>query len=213
MLGFFISGRFVAYNHIMRRNIFQMVVGIMCSVAMTGCHRQVDPATSRLSIKHGLDPGTASITLTPKAITIGELNAEKMPDDNQANLEDLQNTRVGPFENQVWEVDAHIKSIQLRKDGDYYMEIQDSDGKKSVMEVPDPKLCQGSPLEPKIAATRKALEARYQPTDQKKDVDDDAQLQGVGFYGWHGRPTGGRLMPGLDVSFTTSASHSNHAKH
>jgi hypothetical protein len=138
-------------------------------------------------------------------MSVADLNDEKLPA-GVDNLDDEQNHRVGPFEKQVWSVDAHIKSIQLRKDGDYYMEIQDSTGHKSVVEVPDPSLCKGSPLESKIAATRKELSERYHPTDQKQDVDTDAKIEGVGFYGWHGRPNGGRLMPGLNVSFTSGSS-------
>jgi hypothetical protein len=69
------------------------------------------------------------------------------------------------------------------------------------MEVPDPALCKGSPLQPGIAATRKALEARYHPTSAKQTLNDPATLQGVGFYGPRGSQSGGRLMPGLSISF------------
>ena len=54
---------------------------------------------------------------------------------------------------------------------------------KSVMEAPDPALCTGSPLQPAIAATRKALEARYHPTTVKQPLNDAVTVQGIGFYG------------------------------
>lgn len=175
-------------------------------IALAGCQAKIDPATSRLSVKHGLDPDAATIDMTPKAITVADLSSQKLPDSISGNLEDFQNKRAGPFEKQVWTVDAHIKSVQLRKDGDYYMEIQDSDGNKSVVEVPDPKLCKGSPLEGKIASTRKELEEKYHPTSAKQEVDDAAKIDGVGFMGWHGRPNGGRLMPGTGIDFEGGSS-------
>jgi hypothetical protein len=139
--------------------------------------------------------------MTPKPLTVAELSKMPLPRDFTGKLEDNQDQRIGDFERQVWKVDATIKSIQLRSDGDYYMEIEGPDGSRSVMEVPDPALCKGSPLQPGIAATRKALEARYHPTSVKQALNDAATLQGVGFYGPRGSQSGGRLMPGLSISF------------
>lgn len=79
--------------------------------------------------------------------------------------------------------------------------IEGPDGSRSVMEVPDPALCKGSPLQPAIAATRKALEARYHPTSVKRQLNDAVAVQGVGFYGPRGSQAGGRLMPGLAITF------------
>lgn len=161
----------------------------------------VNPATSRLALKRGLDREAGSIRMTPKPLTVAELSKMPLPPNFSGSLEDNQDQRIGDFERQVWSVDATIKSIQLRSDGDYYMEIEGPDGSRSVMEVPDPALCKGSPLQSSIAATRKALEARYHPTTAKKQVNDRATLQGIGFYGPRGSQPGGRLMPGLAIAF------------
>lgn len=161
----------------------------------------VSPATSRLALKRGLDREAASLHMTPKPLTVAELSKMPLPADFKGALEDNQDQRIGDFERQVYSVNATIKSIQLRSDGDYYMEIEGPDGSKSVMEVPDPALCKGSPLQASIAATRKALEARYHPTTAKKEVNDAAVLQGIGFYGPRGSQAGGRLMPGLGITF------------
>ena len=139
--------------------------------------------------------------MTPKPLTVAELSKMPLPPNFTGSLEDNQTQRIGDFERQVWSVNATIKSIQLRSDGDYYMEIEGPDGSKSVMEVPDPALCKGSPLQSAIAATRKALEARYHPTTVKKQLNDAATLQGIGFYGPRGSQAGGRLMPGLAITF------------
>lgn len=161
----------------------------------------ISPATSRLALKRGLDPEVGAIRMTPKPLTVAELSKMPLPPSFTGSLEDNQNQRIGDFERQVWSVNATIKSIQLRSDGDYYMEIEGPDGAKSVMEVPDPALCKGSPLQASIAATRKALEARYHPTTVKKQLNDAATLQGIGFYGPRGNQAGGRLMPGLAIAF------------
>ncbi|HEY4305439.1 MAG TPA: hypothetical protein VGM82_13265 [Gemmatimonadaceae bacterium] len=169
--------------------------------AATPARAPVSPATSRLALKHGLDREAASLHMTPKPLTVAELSKMPLPPDFKGALEDNQDQRIGDFERQVYSVNATIKSIQLRSDGDYYMEIEGPDGSKSVMEVPDPALCKGSPLQASIAATRKALEARYHPTTAKKEVNDAAILQGIGFYGPRGSQAGGRLMPGLGITF------------
>jgi hypothetical protein len=158
-------------------------------------------ANSRLALKHGLDREAGSLRMTPKPLTVAELSKMPYPPDFTGKLEDHQDQRIGEFEKQVWSVNATIKSIQLRGDGDYYMEIEGPDGSKSVMEVPDPALCNGSPLQASIAATRKALEARYHPTSVKQTLNDAATLQGIGFYGPLGNRPGGRLMPGLSIVF------------
>ena len=162
---------------------------------------------SRADIRHGLDPDAASIDLNPKSISIADLVAMKMPESAKGGIDAFQTSRVGPFEKSTYRVEAKITSIEHKKDGDYYMVVKDQSGKQAVVEVPDPSLCKGSPLEGKIAEARKTLEERYHPTDKPKIVNDPATLDGVGFYGFKGRPGSGgkgstpRLMPGVGVSF------------
>jgi hypothetical protein len=50
-------------------------------------------------------------------------------------------------------------------------------------------------------ATRTALEARYHPTSIKQQLNDAATLRRIGFYGPRGSQPGGRLMPGLAITF------------
>jgi len=168
-----------------------------------GCRHSGTVAGSRIKVKHGLDRDIAKVNMQPKATTVEDILAIRMPDDAKGNLEDaFQDRRVSPFETSTWTVDARIRSVQLRKDGDYYMEIEGKSGKETVVEVPNPDFCKGSPLEPQITEARKLISDRYHPTDQKKTLDDGATIEGVGFLGWRGRPTSGaRLMPGIGFKF------------
>lgn len=157
---------------------------------------------SRADIKNGGDPDAATVQLTPRPLSVEALTTMPLPAGFTGNLEDSPNRRVGEFERQIWSVEATLRSIQLRSDGDYYIEFTDSDGRQGVMEVPDPAASHDSPLHPLIAAARHTLEARYHPTTVKQQLNDAAVLEGVGFYGFRGHQNGGRLAPGISVSFT-----------
>lgn len=162
--------------------------------------KPVNRAT-RVAVKHGLDPDAAKIDLTPKTVSLAELAAHKAPADlgDDISSPDYQKHRIAPFETQVWRVGATVKSVVHRKDGDYYMVLTSSDGAESVVEVPDPKLCEGSALHDKIVAAREDIEKRFHPTDEPKDINQHATVDGVGFFGFKGKKggTGARLMPGL----------------
>lgn len=154
---------------------------------------------ARRSVKTGTDPDAAKINMSPVATTVEEIAAQKSPD-NLAG-------RQGPFETTTWKVSATIESVQLKKDGDYYLVVKGDKGGSTVVEVPDPKQCEGSPMHDQIAATRQALEDRYHPTDQPKEVNEKATITGVGFLGWGSKgkgatgKSGARLMPGTGVEF------------
>lgn len=158
-------------------------------------------AASRISVKHGNDPDAKDINTTPKDISVEDLIAQKMPEDAKS-LENYSDSRVGDFERTTFRVKGTLKSIVHRKDGDYYLEMEGPTGAKAVIEVPDPKLCEGSPILPQITAARDELEKKYHPTDTRKEVNEPATIEGVGFYGWKGKPGSGgtgrapRLMPG-----------------
>lgn len=171
---------------------------VLATILVAGCHK-ANPAASRISIKHGLDPDASQINLNPKETTLTALANESMPAEYKGSLEDYPDQRVGSFEKQVWQVKATIKSVQLKPDGDYYLVLQDKDGNEGVVEVPNPNLCKGSPLESRIEQTRQYLQQNFHPTDKVQDVNQEATINGVGFLGWRGRSKGGRLMPGTNV--------------
>jgi hypothetical protein len=184
-------------------------------VLLAGCHSDktinaaVTPKTggsaSRRNVKTATDADAAKISKTPKDTTIEEILAQKGPADG--NLTGRQD----PFETSTWKVKAKLESVQLMKDGDYYLVMKGDKGGETVVEVPDPKECKDSPLEPEIAATRKQLEDRYHPTSDVKKIDDEATVTGVGFLGWGGKSksakghSGPRLMPGTGFDFGTKA--------
>jgi len=178
------------------------------AILVSGCGGGASAAKGgRLAIKHATDPGAGRIDRHARHITVEELLGMKLPKGFVGDLSDHASDRVDDFENSTYSVEGKIKSIVERKDGDYYLVLEGQTGAQAVVEVPDPKLCKGSPLESDIAATRKALEDRYHPTDSPKEVDEQATVEGVGFHGFKGKPGAGgsaskpRLMPGTGVEF------------
>ncbi|MBL8066981.1 MAG: hypothetical protein JNM28_00880 [Armatimonadetes bacterium] len=161
---------------------------------------KTDLRAERRLVKTTMDAAASEIDLNPKDITVEELMAMHLPADLGG--------RRGSFERYTFRVHGRLESIELKKDGDFYMVIRGEKGGHTVVEVPDPSICKGSPLEGQIAATRKELEEKYHPTPEKKTVDETVTVTGVGFYGWgksgksgSNGSTGARLMPGTGVKF------------
>jgi hypothetical protein len=120
----------------------------------------------------------------------------------EGGLEDYGDKRVGEFEKSTFRVSGTLKSVVLKKDGDYYLVMEGKSGKQAVIEVPDPKLAEKSPIVDRIRAARAEIESKYHPTDKVKEINVPATIEGVGFYGWKGKQGSGghgsapRLMPG-----------------
>lgn len=153
---------------------------------------------ARRSVKTTTDPAAKEISLKVQDTTIEDLIAHKAPES--------LGTRVGPFEKTIWRVHGTIETIERKKDGDYYMVLRGEHGGKTVVEIPDPETCKGSPVEGQIKKTRGELEKDYHPTPDKQEVGKEATVEGVGFYGFGGPPkkgstgySGPRLMPGTSV--------------
>ena len=184
------------------------------AVALAGCHGKPAPSAASLaanggsatrrSVKTATDALASQINLDPQNTTIEDIMNQKAPGD--------LGERTGPFEDSTWQVDATVESVQLKKDGDYYLVLKDGKGSETVVEVPDPKQCQGSPLQSQIAGARKAIEDKYHPTSDIKKVHDQATVTGVGFLGWGNSGknskkkgavggSGPRLMPGTGIKF------------
>jgi hypothetical protein len=164
---------------------------------------------SRVAIKHASDKQSAGISLTPKPTTIEAMLKAVRPDDLAGDIstEAYQFKRAGPFETTNWQVSANITEVVLRSDGDYYLVIEDGRGHRSVVEVPDPKLCADSTKLKEITTARKAIEEKFHPTAQPKKVNVKARVTGLGFFGMarsrDGKKpgNGARIMPGLKVEW------------
>lgn len=163
--------------------------------------KSVDARTARREVKSAIDPRATAIRQTPVDITIDDLVHREIPGTLAGREE--------PFETTIWRIKGTIETIELKKDGDYYMVVRDpKSGTQTVVEVPDPETCKGSPLYDGIAATRQQLEQKFHPTSEKQNVNEPATITGVGFYGFgSGKKKGSsgysgpRLMPGNSVSF------------
>jgi hypothetical protein len=184
---------------------FGIVIPSLLMVSMIGCSNKAaapsDATVARRAVKSTLDPSAKEIDKSIKDTTVEEIIANKGSG--------ILASRVDPFEKSVWRVKAKVESIELKKDGDFYMVLRGEKGGQTVVEVPDPETCKGSPFEGEIRETRKALEEKFHPTKDKKEVNENAIITGVGFLGFNANPakkgsggiTGARLMPGTDVKF------------
>ncbi len=195
------------------RSVAYLSLPICTLILLGGCSRSSNESgtetkrapkgagASRIAVKHANDPDAKEINTTPKDITVEELIASKMPA-GSGNLEDYANSRVGEFERSTFRLKGVLKSVQHKKDGDYYLVMVGASGAEAIVEVPDPELCKGSPIIDEITAARDELEKNYHPTNQVKPIGQNATIEGVGFYGWKGKPGSGgsgrasRLMPG-----------------
>ncbi len=161
----------------------------------------------RVQVEHGLDQDVAKVDLTPKPVTIEQLLATRDQGTSKIDLAAYHDRRVEPFETSTFEVKGTIKGIVHEKDGDFYFVMKGKSGTEAVIEVPDPKLCQGSPLLPAIQATRTALEKKYHPDSNYKELNEVITVDGVGFLGSRRKKGSGtfgssvRLMPGTGVKF------------
>ena len=165
------------------------------------------PGPGRVAVEHGQDEDVSKVDKFPKVTTVENLLATRDKGTSGLDLAKYHNRRVAPFETSTYEVTGTIKSIKHEKDGDYYFVLKGETGKEAIIEVPDPKLCSGSPLLPEITAAREALEKRYHPTDKVKEVNESITVDGVGFLGSRRKKGTGdfgssvRLMPGTGIKF------------
>ena len=197
-----------------RLSTLYVTFGLIVPLFVAGCKKDepttltatalkpvTDAQIARRSVKATTDADAAKIDTNVKDTTIEDLIKNK----GEGTLA----SRQAPFETSIWRVKATVESIELKKDGDYYMVLRGEKGGQTVVEVPDPATCKGSPMEAEITKTRKALEEKYHPTSEKKDVNEQATITGVGFLGFNGNPkkkgsggiTGARLMPGTEIDF------------
>jgi hypothetical protein len=161
-------------------------------------HQKPDLKAARRLVKTSTDSAAREISLDVKDISIDELVAMKAPNE--------LGERRGEFERTIWRIHGTLETIEKKKDGDFYLVMRGEHGGHTVVEVPDPELCQGSPVEGSISSTRSELEKKYHPTSEKKEVNEPATVEGVGFYGFGSGSksgssgnTGARLMPGTSI--------------
>lgn len=175
------------------------------AVLMVTSHAFGQGEASRLAVKRAFDSGAASLSLKPRDTTVESLLEFARPDG--VNGPQYQEKRITPLETTVWRVKATIKEIILRADGDFYMVIEGASGARTVVEVPDPRLCPNSKLIKQIQQVRNRLAAKYHPSGQPQKVSDKVEIVGVGFFGRQGKDTrgnitnGARLMPGIGIKW------------
>lgn len=193
---------------------FLHIVPLIAVASCAFSQDQVPPfrrEAARLPIKRATDAAASGlVSQKARKTTIEEMLSAPRPEALGPDSKDLnaQNRRFGPFETTVWEVEVTIKEIVLRADGDYYMVIESPSGARTVVEVPDPRLCPNSKLIKRIQEVRNLLAKKFHPTSMPQTVNEKATITGAGFFGLQGRgatpgtrSNGARLMPGLGVKF------------
>jgi hypothetical protein len=153
----------------------------------------------RAKVQRGVDPDARFVNLQPENMTVGLLRQVDRPATLNLRRQEFAQTRIAPFETQVWKIRARVAQIRLRTDGDLYIVIE-SDGKRACVELPDPSHCEGSPFYSQIKKLRAEIEQRYQLSVKPVAVNRMALLTGVGFFGTGGvRDNGARLHPLLAI--------------
>lgn len=155
--------------------------------------------TIRRSVERSVDQDVAGVNRSPIQTSLGQLRAFPPPVALVQDRFALADRRAAPFETHVWRLRARVVEAMLRTDNDLYLVIE-GDGTRSCVEVPDPRLCQGSPFLDQITKVRNQLEEDLHPTFHRSRVDREAELVGVGYFGTAGKnDNGARLMPLLQV--------------
>lgn len=155
--------------------------------------------TIRRSVERGVDQDVASVSRSPIESSLGQLRAFPRPVALVKDRFALADRRATPLETHVWRLRARVIEAMLRTDNDLYLVIE-ADGTRSCVEVPDPRLCKGSPFLGQITKVRDQLEKELNPTFRRSRVDREAELVGVGYFGTAGKnDNGARLMPLLQL--------------
>lgn len=155
----------------------------------------------RVAIERTTDPQAASVSQTPKLTSLAALRSMPRPRELDQDRRSYSQSRIRPFETQVWTFRAKVLQAEIRTDNDLYLVVE-SDGVRSCVEVPDPHLCRPSPLHQRISSLRERLQNELHPGTKPVAVNREANLTGIGYFGTAGKgENGARLMPLLDVKW------------
>lgn len=174
-------------------------------------------------IEMGVDRGTIRIPDKAVPTTLERIRAEVRPDDFLIGAPTLRYAegRILGFENQEWQVDAVIRKVWLDDEGNIRMILMNRPTEAVQAVCPNLKdfekrLKEEGEDEDEVAKDggkfRKAIERAYDdliaklhPTAEAKDVDVNARLEGLGFFGkpivGNACQNGAQLRPITGVEF------------
>jgi hypothetical protein len=173
---------------------------------------------SRWSVKTGADVGAQKLVRQPPTkTTIAKLSALPVP----AVL--AQEGRSSDAEETVWQLDATLIAYKLQANGEYQLNIADSQGNTMIAKIPDPAtLAPGSFFAKEIASVWQTFESHFgiqaaaDPTSKPASatgfirVAEPVTLQGLGFFNFpHGQtgaaPNVFELHPVISIAFRGQA--------
>lgn len=153
----------------------------------------------RVEIERGQDPDAANVDQRPRPSSLLVIRDLPRPAELSDPESPTARKRLGPFELGTWTIHVRVLQAMVRDDGDIYL-ICEAQGCRRAMELPDPRDCARAPWLAKLARTFGRLEAELHPSRYPRDVDRDADITGVGFFGTAATgQNGARLLPVLDV--------------
>ncbi|HVT14265.1 MAG TPA: hypothetical protein VHE55_18525 [Fimbriimonadaceae bacterium] len=153
----------------------------------------------RRPVERAVDPEAASIAAVPLPTTLKEIRSMLRPAELGENRLGVADHRVAPLETHIWTLRAKVKEAEIRADNDLYLVIEEG-GIGGCAELPDPKLCKGSPFQKQIEAVRAQIDKELHPSRSPLPVGRDAELTGIGYFGTAGKlDNGARLMPLLRI--------------
>jgi hypothetical protein len=151
-------------------------------------------------VKSCLDSDAHKIAKQTQKTTLGALLKIARPADlpRDGHAGPYADTRIPPVETTVWRIEARLKEIVEREDGDLYLVLEDK-GSRTVAEVPPFEL--NNRFHGHVEQVRKHLETRFKPTRQPRPLDLPIIVEGVGFFGRASSGNGARLHPVTSVQF------------
>lgn len=163
--------------------------------------------SERWSVKTGTDVDAVNVQLNNiTRATIDSLVKLPAPTTKELNST-YANSRISPYETNVYQIDATLTKYKLENDNDYHLVIQNSAGKTMIVEIPKPDCVgQTSPFLSSIIGSRKEFDSRFTVTNQFKTVNIHIVVTGVAFFDFKHGQTGVadnaiELHPVLNISF------------
>ena len=184
----------------MVQRVFAICVSILLLIPLSVL---ADCGVERWSVKTGTDPDAVLINLLlSTASTVSVMRSWPTPSPIPSN------SRVSPYEINVWNLTATLRDYKAEGDSDYHLVLVDSSGNTMIAEIPS-LACVGaqSPFLPGIQNARTQFDSKYTATTSFKTADIPVQIKGVGMFDFlHGQrgvaPNGIELHPVLEILFT-----------
>jgi len=172
----------------------------------TGSFGGIQPGVERWPVKTGSDEDAALVGQNIVQTTIKDLVELPAPDTRDPRFMDH---RSRPVEITIYRVEGTLTAYKEEASGDYHLILTDESGETMIVAVPDSDPSFVSPSSrwvKEIAAVRKAIKDRLNPTPQFADTKLRVRVTGIGYFSFPHRVRGEaknaiQLHPIISIEF------------